>query len=208
MNKVFGLISDYAAVKDDASRVVVSYDYDEVDGVNATWYEVYLYKNQISQLNIEAVKNAVIGDINARTDEKILKGFVWNGKPVYLSTENQFNFKSAYDLAVQTEGQNLPVKFKLGEDENGEPVYHTFNSVNSIADFYVSGVRFINLTLNEGWADKDAIDWTPYEEALAKIEEDRQAAEAARIAAEEEARAAEEAAKAAEESEKESEESE
>ena len=37
--------------------------------------------------------------------------------PVWLSSENQFNYKAAYDLAVQTGGATLPVTFKFGTDE-------------------------------------------------------------------------------------------
>ena len=85
---------------------------------------------------------------------------------MYLSTENQFNYKAAYDVAVQTEGQTLPVKFKLGEDEEGQPVYHTFNSLSSFTDFYTRAIAYINQCLNEGWDEKDNFDWTPYEEAL------------------------------------------
>lgn len=202
MNKVYGLKSDYSPIIDDASRLVVSYGYEEVGEENATWYEVYLYKKQISQLNIDAVKEAIIGDINARTDETILTGFVWNGKPVYLSKENQENYLGALTAATITEGASLPIKFKLGEDENGEPVYHTFTTQNTLSQFYLSGVQYINQCLNAGWSEKDSIDWQPYEEALEQIEAARQAAEeAARQAAEEEAArlAEEEAAKEAEE---------
>ena len=49
--------------------------------------------------------------INAKTDEKILSGFVWRDNPVWLSSENQFNFKAAYDIAVQTGGMNLPARY-------------------------------------------------------------------------------------------------
>ena len=205
MNKVFGIKSDYAPVKDDASRMVVCYGMEEVDEENATWYEVYLYKAQISQVTLDVVKNAVIEDINAQTDENVLTGFVWNNKPVWLSMENQFNFKSGYDLAVQTNGANLPIKYKIGQDEDGNPVYHTFTTVNTITDFFTKGTAYIIATLNDGWARKDSIDWQPYEEALEQIEAARQAAaeEAARLAAEEEAArlAAEEAAKQQEEEE-------
>ena len=89
------------------------------------------------------VKDAIIADINARTDEKIVGGLVWTPQaggdpiPVWLSTENQFNFKSAYDLAVQKQGATLPVTFKMGEDEEGNPVYHTFETMEDADDFYL-----------------------------------------------------------------------
>ena len=91
----------------------------------------------------------------------ILNGFVWNEKTVYLSSENQFNFKAAYDLAVQTSSQSLPITFKLGES-NGVPVYHTFEQMSEFTDFYTKAVAFINQTLAEGWAKKDSFDWSLY----------------------------------------------
>ena len=163
MNKVFGKKTDFSHIREDASRVIVSYGYQEVDDENATWFELYFYKKKVSQVSLADVEKAVIADINAQTDERILSGFAWNGKPVWLSTENQFNFKAAYDVAIQTDGENLPVKFKLGEDEEGHPVYHTFDAQNAFNDFYTKAIAYINQCLNDGWTRKDAIDWTPYE---------------------------------------------
>jgi hypothetical protein len=127
------------------------------------WYEVYMSKKQLSQLTLADVKTAIIDDINARTDAKILSGLVWNGKPVWLSQENQFNFKAAYDLAVQTQGATLPVTFKLGEAEDGTPVYHTFETMEDSTDFYTAAVNHIHQCVADGWTEKDGIDWTPYE---------------------------------------------
>ena len=163
MNKVFGLKSDFAPIKEDGSRVIVSYGFEEVDEQNATWIEIYFYKKQISQVSLADVKAAIIADINARTDEKILNGFEWNGKPVYLSKENQENYLGALTAAQLTEGASLPIKFKLGEDEEGKAVYHTFNSVNTLKQFYLEGVAYINQVLNEGWVEKDSFDFEPYE---------------------------------------------
>lgn len=163
MNKVFGKKTDFAPIREDASRVIISYGYEVVDEENATWIEIYLYKKQISQVSLADVKDAIIADINARTDEKILTGFVWNGKPVYLSKENQENYLGALTAAQLTEGESLPIKFKLGEDEDGKAVYHTFTAVNSLKQFYLEGVAYINQCLNEGWTEKDGIDWEPYE---------------------------------------------
>jgi hypothetical protein len=170
MNKVFGNIKDYSCVKEDASRIVIGYGFEAVDKNNATWYEVYLYKKQTSQISLEIVKNAIINDINKRNDEKIVSGMVWKPKlggepiPVWLSTENQFNFKSAYDLAVQKNGATLPVTFKMGENEDGTPVYHTFETMEDADDFYLQAVAHINTSLADGWKEKDSIDWTPYED--------------------------------------------
>ncbi len=168
MNKVFGKKTDFALVREDASRVIISYGYQEADSDNATWYEVYLYKKQVSQITLDSVKAAILGDINSKTDGKILSGFVWNGISVWLSAENQRNFSEAQRVAETAAA--LPIKFKLGEDEEGNPVYHTFETAEDLNDFYLKAFAYINQCLTEGWAEKDAIDWTPYEALFPVIE--------------------------------------
>lgn len=125
-----------------------------------TWTEALVpFKPSLEQL-----KKLILDAINKEVDEKILSGFVWKDMPVWLSTENQFNYKAAYDLAVMSSGQSLPVMFKFGTTEN--PVYYHFSTLEDISDFYVSAMTYINTTLAEGWSKKDAIDWSVYEEAL------------------------------------------
>ena len=125
-----------------------------------TWTEALVpFKPSLEQL-----KKLILDAINKDVDEKILSGFVWKDMPVWLSTENQFNYKAAYDLAVMSSGQSLPVMFKFGTTEN--PVYYHFSTLEDISDFYVSAMAYINTTLAEGWQKKDAIDWSVYEEAL------------------------------------------
>lgn len=166
MSRVFGLTERYQKVSNEESRIVFAYGIEPVDENNSTWGEVFFYKKQHPTITIDEVKKAIISDINSQTDENILSGFVWNGKKVWLSQENQFNFKAAYDLAVQTNGMSLPVKFKLGETEEGEPVYHTFEKLDDITDFYISAINYINQCLNEGWEMKDGIEWSEYERIL------------------------------------------
>lgn len=113
---------------------------------------------------IQEIKETVLSWMNEQIDEQIVSGFVWNGMSVWLSSENQFNYKAAYDLAVQTSGANLPVVFKFGTTET--PVYHTFTSVEELQSFYMAAMSYIDRTLNDGWKRKDAVDWTAYEEAL------------------------------------------
>jgi hypothetical protein len=165
-NKVCGPATDFTLVKEEGTRTVISYGLKVEEGNElAIWRELYFPKKQ-GRPSFDAAKAAILNDINARTDEKILKGFVWNEKPVWLSSENQFNFKAAYDLAVQTDGANLPVTFKLGELSDGTPVYHTFEEMAEAQDFYVKAVTFINQTLAAGWQRKDSIDWDAYAAAL------------------------------------------
>lgn len=154
MNKTSGKKGAYAPIKQDASRIVISYGFKPVEGTDmAEWREVFIYKKQASALTLADVKEAIIGDINKRTDEKILSGLVWNGKPVWLSIENQLNFTNA----------TAPVTLKIGEQEDGTPVYHDFENSEQLTDFRTACNNHKQAALTAGWQEKDAIDWAPYE---------------------------------------------
>ena len=162
MNKMSGRQSDFAYVREDASRLVIGYGMKQVSDELYEWYEIYIYKKKKSSLSLQDVKDAIIADINARTDEKILSGFVWNGKPVWLSAESQTNFSAAEYTASTKNGLGLPVTFKLGE-QDGTPVYHEFTTVEELSGFYLQAQAYIKQCLGEGWQEKDSIDWAPYE---------------------------------------------
>lgn len=173
-NKYSGNVSDFVPVVEDASRVVISYGLKELGDGKAEWYEVVFYKKQ-GKPDLEAVKKAVIADINAHTDEKILNGFPWailhgdnagETVNVWLSEENQRNFSEAQRVAAMTEGANLPLQVKVSEGADGVPVYDSFETIEEITNFYLAGVQFIDVYLKAGWAEKDSIDWAPYEAAL------------------------------------------
>lgn len=128
----------------------------EKDDGSAEWLE----KDFDHKPTIEEVRNVIIQYHNKQVDAKILSGYRWKDMPVWLSTENQFNYKASFDLAVQTNGENLPVRFKFGTDE--EPLYHDFTTIEELTDFYMGAMSFINATLQEGWQAKDSIDLTLY----------------------------------------------
>lgn len=109
----------------------------------------------------EELRATVVAWSNDQTDEKILSGFSYEGEQVWLSSENQFNYKSAYDLAYQTNGATLPVKFKFGTDT--EPRYHTFESLEELTTFYVATMKHVQNALTEGWERKDAFDIGEYQ---------------------------------------------
>lgn len=125
-----------------------------------TDYCTYVYETVHFKPSIEYIKSLIIGWYNKQIDDKILSGFVWNNIPVWLSSENQFNYKAAYDLAVQTQGATLPVTFKFGD--TFDPVYYTFNSIEEFTTFYMSAISYINTCLAEGWTKKDNINWESY----------------------------------------------
>ena len=109
----------------------------------------------------EEIKEIITEQINRNADERILSGMKWNGIPVWLSTENQFNYKAAYDLALQTGGASLPVKFKFGTDT--EPFYHTFETVEELQNFYTACIVYIQQVLEECWEEKDSLDLSVFD---------------------------------------------
>ena len=169
MNRVFGKISEFALVRQDASCTAVAYDYKpEPDGENATWCEVIINRLHPS---FSEVKDAIIRDVNARTTALIIAGFdykVKHGKQkgtkvkVWLSKENQEDFHAMHQ---NSDGLTFPVRYKVGEID-GTPVYEEFADVDEMHAVCVSTTNHVLSCQQAGWAEKDAIDWTPYEEAL------------------------------------------
>ena len=120
----------------------------------------YVYEIVNFKPSLDYIKNLIIDYYNKQVDEKILTGFIWRDMPVWLSSENEFNYKAAYDLAVQTNGATLPIKFKFGDTLN--PIYYEFTTLEDFRDFYTSAIQYINNCLSEGWQKKDSIDWDQY----------------------------------------------
>lgn len=128
----------------------------EQDSDYATWM-IEIFHNKPTK---QYLKKMILDWYNKEIDRKILQGFTWNDMKIWLSTENQFNYKAAYDLAVQTNGSNLPIVFKFGTIDN--PIYYTFETLEDLTNFYTSAMSYINTTLVEGWKEKDNIDWESY----------------------------------------------
>jgi hypothetical protein len=167
MAKMCGNGADFALVKQERSRTIVGYELKRLeDSALSEWHEVYFPRKKVDLPSIEQVKEAVNADIDAQTDAKILNGYEFtpDGEEqpitVWLSKENQTNFSEAHRLQI------VPVKFKLNETEDKQPIYHTFETFDELNRFYVGGVAYINQCLNEGWARKDYIDWDAYDQAL------------------------------------------
>lgn len=110
--------------------------------------------------SLSEIKSIVLDWYNSEIDRKILEGFKYGNNAVWLSTENQFNYKAVHDLAIQTNGQNLPAIFKVGSEEN--PTYIQFNTVIEIQKFYLEAMKHIQKTVEDGWKTKDSINWDKY----------------------------------------------
>ena len=169
MIRVTNLKDYYTPISVSGNIVKIAFDYKpfydiDEDGIKVesnvgTWAE-HVFRNKPS---LSQIKDFILTEINKRSDRLILSGFVWKGVPVWLSMENQLNYNTAYDLAVQTNGQVLPT-FKFGTTES--PVYYKFESLEDLKDFYISAMSYVTDTLAAGWQEKDKIDWTVYEDLL------------------------------------------
>ena len=158
MIRVTNINEKYIPIARRGRGVTIAFDYEPMrDSDKVGTWTVHTFDSVPSFTQIQTF---ITSAINKRTDELILSGFTWNGMQVWLSSENQFNYKAAYDLAVQTNGANLPTVFKFGDNAN--PVYHKFDTVEELSDFYIKAMSYINNCLAIGWAKKDAIDWEQY----------------------------------------------
>lgn len=110
---------------------------------------------------LQEIKDVINDYINDKVNEEIYSGLVVDNNIVYLSLENQINYKSAYDLAYQTSGKNLPQTFKFGED-----YYKVFNTLEELEEFYLKVRNHIDSCLDKGWRAKTSVDYSKYEELL------------------------------------------
>lgn len=119
---------------------------EELGGYN--WRKNYDHKPTVRE-----IKQDISDLINADTSRKILTGMTWKGIHLWLSQENQRNISDAVRAAT------LPVRLKLGEDEDGNPIYYTFEDSNELTELYKAVWEHIRSSLDDGWREKDSIDY-------------------------------------------------
>ena len=130
----------------------------------------YAYMEEVvdHKPTLAEVKELVRGWIDSQTNERIIGGFRWHDTDIWLSTENQRNFSEAQRRA-DANADILPLTFKIGEDGDKEPIYHTFTEVAELDDFYNKAFAYINECLEEGWRRKDSVDWSDYENLVSEV---------------------------------------
>ena len=162
MNKVYGNLKEFAPIRSDRSRLIVAYNCQPLeDNIHATWCEIYFYKKPHPVVTLDDIKSAILEDIDNEVKRMIIETMTWDNKQVWLSIENQQNYKTALDVAKETDGDNLPVKFKLGDED--KPTYVTFETINSLKEFWLACCAHVRECLNYGWQLKDSIDWSKYQ---------------------------------------------
>ena len=166
MQKCYGAIERFDGIqKIGVRRHEVFYGFGEDE--NGKWQ----FRGTVEyRPTLDEIKEMIISAINEDVDETILSGFVWTAVDgtqyrVWLSLENQTNYKAIYDLAVQMNGQGvLPVTFTFGTAE--EPTYHEFTTLEELQSFYLQAIQFIQATYQRGWMEKDSVDCSCYENVI------------------------------------------
>lgn len=116
--------------------------------------EEYNYQPSLNQ-----IKEYVTAHYNNMCNDDIKGSLKFGGDVVWLSQENQQNYLRDLNLAKITGGENLPVTYKLGEDE---AVYRVFQTIEDLQDFNIQVSNHINNSIQRFWSIKDNIDWEKY----------------------------------------------
>ena len=141
---------------------IVRYDYNYIESTEENPQGQWTYEESIfdNKPTFEDLKEMITSYYNKKCDQEIIQGFYFEEYEVWLTTENQFNYKVAWDLAFQTNGANLPSTFKFGTNE--KPIYRVFETVSDLQDFYVKSITYIENVLKKYWLIKDGIEWDKY----------------------------------------------
>lgn len=135
------------ASKEDLDRIPVPFIYYKYENNN------FIPDESKKQTLIEILNTK----INAETDAKVLNDFVYQGKEFYLSLENQFNYKSAYDAR-----NSLTYPYMV----KGKTEFLSFANASEFEAFYTAGFSFIQGCITDGWTAKEALNTKTMEELL------------------------------------------
>lgn len=108
------------------------------------------YKGKPTQ---ETVSDDVLSELNSECEKEIREGFRYNEYSVWLSLENQQNYKMLYDYLNNCGTEQTKVKLY---DAQGNGVYMEFD-VKEYQPFYFAIIEYINATLSKYWDIKDNI---------------------------------------------------
>lgn len=124
----------------------------------------YNYRHRFDHKPTEEELRAVIeAHVNEQTQERIVVGYQWNGKQVWLSGENQQNYTSDYLAGV------LPVKVRVYDPyAEASGTVALLETPEELADFYHGMVQHVRQCIEDGWSVKDSVD---YDTLLNQIDE-------------------------------------
>ena len=124
----------------------------------------YNYRHRFDHKpTVDELRSVIEDHVNTLTQERIVGGYRWNGKQVWLSGENQQNYTSDY-LAGE-----LPVKVRVYDpDADASGTVAFIETPEELADFYHGMVAHVHMCIEDGWSVKDSVD---YDNLLNQIEQ-------------------------------------
>ena len=121
--------------------------------------------NEISydDSEIKTLRTRILSEVDNKTNELIMYGFIYTGLKVRLTIEDQINFEGEFNLIKDfmstgiTEDNFFPLKYKVWTNEDGSPVFMTLANLNELRDFLFKGKTYIRDCLAAGWVIKNAV---------------------------------------------------
>lgn len=156
MNFVTDNIDKYTPIKKVNGKYIVSWGLTKNNNDTYTW-KYYITNRKPTP---ETIKEEINTYINENVKKSIINDFTWNGMKVYLSLENQIDYKLLFDITLLQDGTNLPEVIKLKQGK--ETVHYSIESVEEFKDFMLSMNRHIRECLKQGRELKESIDYSEY----------------------------------------------
>lgn len=142
----------------------IAWDFQKMEDSDNYSYMEELFNHKPT---LDEIKEIILNWYNEQIDKQILSGYKWTDSTgqtfsIWLSDENQRNYKAIYDAAKDTGGEGiLPQRFKFGI--TNVPEYKVFETLEELQSFFYGSLMYIAETYNSGWDIKDSIDWSKYE---------------------------------------------
>lgn len=139
-----------------SNKWVIRFDINKIDD-NTYQYCEYIFDHKPI---IDEVKNVIIQYYNEKADKEIICGFIWNDMSIWLSIENQINYKAIYDLMNINELAVFPLHLKFRKD--GDDIMYSFMTKDDYLDFYEKQIIYVKNVLQKYWNIKDNINYSDY----------------------------------------------
>ena len=157
-----GFEKDFKTIQKQNNVYIINFDKnvlgeDAETGEKTVTWKSFVYN---PRKNGKSIVDNICDIINEDVTYVIENCFTWNGYSIHLNKENQMNYKAAFDLALSTNGESLPVTFRFYK--NRKPELYTFDNVAELKDFYIKANAHINKCLMNGWTKKDSINESDY----------------------------------------------
>ena len=150
MEKIYGASAAQDGVVKVSSKSYIlffGYGEDEMGGYN--------YRHRFDHLpTVDELRAVIEAHVNEFTQERIISGYVWNGKSVWLSVENQQNYTAAYLSG------KLPIKVMVYDPyDDAQGTVVELQTADELRGFYKGMVEHVRMCVEEGWRVKGSVDY-------------------------------------------------